>query len=185
MAAITVIFLSQKMQTVDSTSYVPAKVEAQEEPRETNEISPDGLMTLIMKEEKIEGAVKYSFLVRDSETNTTSTIFTKSVFSGEKISIPANTFSPDKKYVFLKESDGIKTSYFVLSIDSSLGAQDPLDISSQFAAKYPDLIVTDMTGWGGINLIVINTNKADGGKGPSFWFDIPSKSFIQLSNRFD
>lgn len=185
-ASAGVIFVSQKMHT-QSSSYVPAAAEAQEEPKMTSEISPDGKFALTMKEEKGEVVIKYTFLVTDSESNIKSQIFTKTVSSDGKMSIPTNTFSPDKKYVLLKEEDMGITTFWVLKTSGEAITEDSqaLDISSLFMAKYTDYVVTDMTGWGGINLVVINTDKIGGGVGPSFWFDVPYKNFIQLSNRFN
>jgi hypothetical protein len=186
-AAIAVIFLSQKMQKSESTSYIPSPAEAEETLQITSVISPEGKMTLSMKSEKVDTGTKYSFSIKESESNIVHEIYARTVLASaeSKFSIPANTFSPDNKYVFLKETNDTKEGYFVLLVDSSLNSQNPIDISIPFATKYPELTVTDVTGWGGINLVVINTNKANGAKGPSFWFDVPSNSFIQLSNRFD
>jgi hypothetical protein len=183
-AAAGVIFMSQKMHT-NSDSYVPIVAEAEEESKETSEISPDGKMTLSMKSEKVETGTRYSFSIKESESNISHEIYTMTAPAESIFTIPANTFSPDNKYVFLKESNGKQANYFVLSVNSSSNSQNSLDISPLFVAKHPDLTVTDMTGWGGINLIVFNTDKVNGGVGPSFWFDVPSKSFIQLSNRFN
>ena len=59
------------------------------------------------------------------------------------------------------------------------------EVFALFSAKYPDLKVTDVTGWASNNLLVINTDKVSGEVGPSFWFELPSQGFIQLSERFN
>lgn len=186
-AAIAVIFLSQKMQKSESAQYTPSLAEAEETPLLSSVISPEGKMTLNMKSERVEAGTKYSFSIKDSATGAENEIFYKTVSGGVTISIPANTFSPDNKYIFLRETNGIADSYFVITTSGEPITEDlqAYDISSPFSVKYPDLTVTEMTGWGGINLIVINTSRANGVKGPSYWFDVPSKSFIQLSSRFD
>jgi hypothetical protein len=87
----------------------------------------------------------------------------------------------------LKETNSAQTSYFVLTTSGAPVTKDAqtLDILSLFTAKYPNYTITDATGWAGPTLVVINTNKSDGGIGPSFWFDAGSQSFIQLSTRFN
>ena len=60
-----------------------------------------------------------------------------------------------------------------------------IEFTKLFESEYPEYIITEVTGWGGINLIVFNTDKVEGGIGPSFWYDVASRSFIRLSNRFE
>jgi hypothetical protein len=122
----------------------------------------------------------YSFSVSGKE------IFVKTVNPSTIISIPYNTWDPNGKYIFLKENNTTGTSFFVLSTStSSLDQNDQTaNITDLFTEKYPDLKIGDVTGWGGVNLVVINSIKGDGGRGPSFWFEMPTHSFIQLSMRF-
>ena len=96
-------------------------------------------------------------------------------------------FSSDDKYLFLKETTGNQITYFVLTASGLPVTKDAqtVDFSSLFTAKYPDYVITDATGWAAPTLVVINTNKTDGKVGPSFWFDVQTKSFIQLSERFN
>lgn len=155
----------------------PKTVNAQE-PKLTTVGSPDGKMSLTMKEDGAD-SVLYTFLLKDEGTGTSKQIFTKTASVGAVLTVPLNTFSPDNKYVFLKESYGGKNSYFV-----PLNGEE-IKFSELFANKYEDYVISDVTGWGGVNLIVINTDKTEGGVGPSFWFDVTSKSFIRLANRFD
>jgi hypothetical protein len=142
--------------------------------------SPDGKLTLTMKKVKNGSGNTYSFSTAGKE------IFSKSVDSSISFSIPENTWSPDKKYVFLKETGNAGSTFFVLSasIDSSSQDEQTANITDLFAKKYPDLRINDVTGWGGINLVVFNSDKSDGSKGSSFWFEAPSHAFIQLSTRF-
>jgi hypothetical protein len=153
-------------------------VEAQT-PELTNVNSPDGKLTLTMKKEKNQNGIVYTFITTDTVSGIQKNIFTKTVSPGDVISIPANTFSPDDKYIFLKEENLGQSDYFAVTPAGTL------DISGSFSLKYPKYKITDVTGWGGMTLIVVNTNKEDGSLGPSFWFDISGKSFIQLSTRFN
>ena len=142
--------------------------------------SPDGTKKLSMKTSKKSGQVTYSFSVSERE------IFTATVDSSTTFSIPLNTFSPDNKYVFLKEVGPSGASFFALSATASPNDQNDQtsNITNLFLAKYPDLKIGDVTGWGGINLIVINSVNSDGSTGPSFWFGMPGHSLTQLSTRF-
>ena len=149
--------------------------------------SPDGKFTLTMQERKGSAEVTYIFQMMDETSHTQKNIFTKSVPTGTSISIPFNTFSSDNKYLFLKEVTGSQTTYFVLTASGLPITKDvqTIDFSTLFTAKYPNYVITDVTGWAGPTLVVINTNKIDGTIGPSIWFDVASKSFIQLSTRFN
>lgn len=146
--------------------------------------SPDGKMSLTMKQNKINGATTYTFLMTDNSNNLQKEIFTKTEANGVTLSIPNNAFSPDNKYVFLKETGGKQMNYFILSSTLSSDSNVPIEVSD-LTANYQDFVITDVTGWGGIDLLIINTDKAGGGVGPSFWFDVKSNSFIRLSTRFN
>lgn len=143
--------------------------------------SPDAKVTLTMREKKVDGGKEWVFSVNGKE------IFTKTLPSGSSFSIPYNTFSPDNKYIFLKETTPEKVSYLVLAANGVPVAKDTqtFEIVALFTEKHPEYKITDVTGWGGSTLVVINTDKAEGGVGPSFWFDVASRSFIQLTNRFN
>jgi hypothetical protein len=81
----------------------------------------------------------------------------------------------------------VQASYFVLSTTVSPNSLNtPIaEITELFIAKFPDYKITDVTGWGGVNLIIFNTEKASGGTGPSFWFEVPGGGFIRLSTKFN
>lgn len=135
--------------------------------------SPDGKLTLLMKKTKVDGGINYSFSILGKE------IFAKTVDTTVSFSIPPNSWSPDNKYVFLKETGTSGTSYFVLSASGDPSSQNDqtANITDLFAKKYPDLKIKDVTGWGGINLVIVNSDS-------SFWFEMPTHSFIQLSTHF-
>ncbi len=141
--------------------------------------SPDGKMSLIMRKEKGNDTVTYKFTLKDEASGAQKEIFAKTEAAGATLSIPDNTFSSDNKYVFLKETGPSGVVYLVLTETQNF------DVSSLFTAKYQNYVIADATGWAGPTLLVINTNKVDGGTGPSFWFDVASHSFIQLSTRFN
>jgi len=149
--------------------------------------SSDGNWKITMKEAKTKENTTYTFSVINEADSTSTDIFTQTVPTGTTMSIPDNTFSPDDKYLFLRETGAAGNQYLVLTLSGENITKDAqtLEISSLFAAKYQNYKITDVTGWGGMNLIVFNTDKVTGGQGPSFWFEVPSKAIIQLSNRFN
>ncbi|HJY98884.1 MAG TPA: hypothetical protein VJ227_04170 [Patescibacteria group bacterium] len=142
--------------------------------------SPDGKATLVMRERKEEGGTTYTFTVSSEKDPSYKEIFTKTLAEGG-ITIPFNTFSPDDKYILLKENLPGGTRYFVVALANG----QIFEASDLFAEKFgSDYVVSDATGWGGLNLVVINTQKVGGGSGPSFWFEVPSQAFIRLSHSF-
>lgn len=157
-------------------------------PQMVDVVSPDGKKTLTMKQEKKDDATIYTFSIFTLADNSKKIVFTKTLPIETVIAIHHNTFSPDNKYVLLEERTGENITYFVLPLFSSSDSQDmvsPPKITDLFYAKYPDFKITDVTGWGGVGLVVVNTDEATGGIGPSFWFDVSNASFIKLSTRFN
>lgn len=152
----------------------------------TTVTSPDGKWAVTMKEEKGKETVSYRFFVTGPDVSNKE-LFAKALPVGSSMSIPANTFSPDDKYLFLKETGLGETSYLVFKTSGDVMSADEqnVDFAPLFTAKHENYKITEATGWGGMNLIVFNTDKASGGVGPSFWYEVPSGAFIQLSNRFN
>jgi len=161
------------------THLEPIKVaNAQALTNDTEIGSPDGKWALKERREKTNDSTIYTYITVNLTSGAQKEILKKTVPEGTTITVPLNTFSPDDKYMFLKEEgpDGIK--YLVFP-----GAD--VEVSSLFAAKYPEYVITDVTGWGGYSLLVVNTDKKEGGVGPSFWFEAGSHAFTKLSTRFN
>lgn len=129
--------------------------------------SPDGKAKLTMKKIASNNLVNYTF-------NTDKSIFTKTLASSNTLSIPFNTWSPDNKYVFLKENLGKEINYYVLSA----AGKELTNISSLFRQKYPDYKLVEITGWAAPSLLILNT------LGPSLWFDVTNQAFTLLSIKF-
>lgn len=124
----------------------------------------------------------YSFFVSDSSGNNEKLIFTKTVQIPGTMSIPANSWSPDNNYVFIQESDNGITDFLVFKASGELfyNNEQFLDIISLFAIKKSNYYITDVTGWDSPILIHVKTAIDQSTKGPAFWFDVTSRSFIQL-----
>ncbi|HJY98359.1 MAG TPA: hypothetical protein VJ227_01445 [Patescibacteria group bacterium] len=154
-------------------------------PKSTTITAPNGKMSLTVREEKTENGTIQTFSVTEKEGDAKE-IYRETVSQGVTISVPYNTFSPDNTYIFLKRS-GAGMSYFVLKTDGSLFADGSktIDFVKLFNEKYPETPAADITGWGGMTLVVINTHNPDGTVDHSFWYDASSNSFIALSTRFN
>lgn len=159
-----------------------------EKPSNIDTISPDGKYTLTMQSLKTpDGDISQAFSVSTDADLAPQNLYSKVSNPDSIISIPFNTFSPDNKFIFLKFADSGKTKHVVLRTDGAEIAKgsQTVEIESKFYEEYPDFVITDITGWGGVNLIVVNTNYNEGKIGPSWWFDLSNKSFIKLSTRFN
>lgn len=148
--------------------------------------SPDSSKSLILKKQAIsQKTTRYSFSILTKSTNSDQFLFMRDVVPGQSYVLPANAWSPDNSYVFIKETTPHITNYYVLSVnDNSLAmGENKVNIQELFIQKYPNYIITDVTGWAAPNLIIVNTT-TNTGAFLSFWFDIPSKSFIPLATQF-
>lgn len=88
-------------------------------------------------------------------------------FSGENLSLPQNAWSPDDAYVFLKQND----TFLVFKTSGEQIA----NVNELFNKKLSDRVLEDATGWDGVGLMHIQSDKY------SYWFDVASKSFLQLA----
>lgn len=166
------------------------KTPTPEPPKEkvTDFLSPDGAFTLTV-ENLIDtsGSVHQTFFVTSTEEGEKTVIYETESNIGDLITVPENTFSPTNKYVFLTYQESGKSRYIVLQTDGEdiKKNSETVDFTTLFEAKYPNFVITDVTGWGGYGLIVVNTDTPKGKTGPSWWFDVAGSSFIRLSTRFN
>lgn len=152
-------------------------------PVESSDVSSsDGKMKLLMEVQRHgNGSATYSFFVANSSGEEKRPLFTTTTTMGA-LSLPHNSWSPDKKLVFIRE-DGSEEFTFLVFKASGEPFQNSqyLDVSEFFAKKLPKYVLRDATGWASETLLIITTMTADRSKpGPSFWFDIPSRTFLQL-----
>jgi len=148
--------------------------------------SPDGTRTLTMKKEQTSETTVHSINVSDAG-NVGQTIFNKELQDTQSLSIPYNTWSPDNKYFFLKESTPSVANYYVFSASGTPLSENVqyANIQDLFSQKFPDYQITDVTGWADPVLIIVNTTSNKTGQNASFWFDVTSLSFIQLGTFFN
>lgn len=151
--------------------------------------SSDGKMKLTLEIKKnTDSSTMYSVFASSTSTSEKpdKLSFLKIITSFEKITIPQNSWSPDNKYFFFKKDNSDTFSMLLFKADGSLfpNNQQSIDITSLFSQKITDYILTDITGWDSETLLHVFTSSNDRKeKGPSFWFDITTNSFIQLASR--
>lgn len=166
----------------------PVKAEPVPTPEDATQevVSPDGKWSAILTKKSGLTNSTYTLAIKDLEKSSKKEIYRTTLLDGDNLELPPNTFSPTDKYVFLKKK-GDKTEYIVMkaSGEDLVKDQQTIEISSLFYKKYEDYVITDVTGWGGYTLLVVNTDKKEGGTGPSFWLDMSGFSFIRLSTRFN
>lgn len=142
--------------------------------------SADGSMKIVMKKTSVGGdRISYSFFISEISGNSEKLIFTKALSLGSAMSIPQNTWSPDNKYLFLKENDGAFSSFFVFKADGQNFSDGSayINITDLYIKRGITYSLKDVTGWDSDTLLHVLTS------GPSFWFEVPSSSFIQLATK--
>lgn len=154
--------------------------------KETEVVSQDGKQTLTMKETTKDGLTSYAFFLSNDKEKQKQVLYSTDFLNGVSYELPFNSFSPEGKFLFIKSKDGEGDRYLVFSTKiSPEKLQDPVEVGSVFSAKYSDVVITDVTGWGGLGLLVINADSHDGKTGPSFWYEAATGRFIRLSTRFN
>lgn len=148
--------------------------------------SGDGTAQLIMrKASQKDGSISYSFFVANGSGKIERTLFTKNISSPVTMMIPANTWSPDNKYVFLRENNSNSFSIFVFKAtgETFSGGEKYLNLTSLFDQRNLPYTVADVTGWDSDTLLHVHTTaKEKNSRGPSYWFDVTDRAFLQLAN---
>jgi len=149
--------------------------------------SPDGTKTLTMTKRQTNDLVSYFFYTANKSDAIEKPIFNKTESLAQSLSIPFNTWSPDNVYFFLKEVTPSVNNYYVFYVSGDLFPNNAqyINVQELFTQKLPDFTTVDITGWAAPNLLLVNTKTKQENRDVSFWFDITSQSFIQLSNYFD
>lgn len=149
--------------------------------------APNGKMTLTVNNNRKEDITTQTFSITTEKEKTPLEVYSEESPADKPIQVPFNTFSPDNKYIYLKFESSGKPEYKVLRTDGKniKGEEKTVEITDLFYKKFQDFTITDITGWAGNGLIVVNTDLLDGKTGPSFWFDLYNFSFIRLSTRFN
>ncbi len=150
--------------------------------------SSDGVEKITMKTTaNYNLSTTYAFTLTNTTTNIDTPLFTQTISGVSSMSIPFNVFSSDNSYFFLKETIGNAVHFLVFRTNGEIfpTGEKYLDMLPLFAAYTSTYAIADATGWASPDLLVMNTTKQDGSQGPSFWFEVSSKSFIPLATLFE
>lgn len=188
LVAIAIILLvvfqldNSKKQTMRTSAAPPIEVTPIEVMTSDVMDSPDGSKTL-----SVEKKGKFQTISVQSKTDGLKTeIYKEETVGPDKLEIPFNSWSPDNVYFFLMDKGPTVNNYFVFQSSGGLFSNNLpyVSMSELFNKNTPDYLIEEVTGWGGINLIIINAKNIIDSRKVSFWFDVPSQSFIQLGTYF-
>jgi len=149
--------------------------------------SPDGTKKLTMTVTANKDASKtYAFTTSDAANTSQKSIYTTTLPNAENMGIPFNTWSPDNNYVFLQQNAATSSGAIVMKANGEplTEGQPYFEVVALFNAHDTGDTYQETTGWASETLLIINTTRPDGTKGPSYWLEIPSKAIIQLSTQF-
>lgn len=148
------------------------------------QISPDGTKNVVLKTTRNkDGTSTYAVLSANGSGEKGELIYSETLPAPQNISVPFNTWSPDDKYFFIKKNND---TVFVFSASGEPFADEKpyLDLTDLLKKRVTGNNYADATGWASETLIIVNTTKDDSTKGPSYWFEVPSKAIIQLATDF-
>lgn len=171
---------NSKLSSVGSTASL-SQTAAQEKETERKVTSSDGLKTLTMKITTNDNQNTYAFYVSgQTEPFYTQTFATNSYSMG----LSDNAWSPGERYIFLERNGGGEKTDLVFKADGTVFASGRkyLDAGQLFKDRVTDYTFAGSTGWADSSLLIVETTKADGSPGPSFWMELPGGNYIQLSS---
>ena len=147
--------------------------------------SPEGSKTLEVERVESTGLPLHSIFVTSKSDGVSHKIITTDT-TYHNLTIPFNSWSPDTVYFFLKEINTNEGDFLVFQSSGEPFSDEALSLSVQqlFKEKVDDYTIEDVTGWADPTLLVVNTKAIDGDDKVSFWFDVPSQTFIQLGTYF-
>ena len=167
----------------NQTKQEPGNTAVAAEPEKTLEVhSGDGKAKLLGTNKRLADATtNYVFRVVNEEDSPRK-LFSKTLSLGGTIEVPANSWSPDNKQLFVQENNNGVTNYLVYKADGSKykNGDDHLDVSAFWEKSKYKYTIKTATGWAGNDLLELLTTKEDGTAGPSFWFVTSSRNFLQL-----
>lgn len=166
-------------QTIISKAAAPSSIITPIQIKETSIMdSPDGTKTLTLNSN--------SLFVSSTSDGVKKEIFKSDSNDLHNFEIPYNSWSPDNVYIFLKDKVTTPSNYLVFQSSGNLFANNLqyLNIQDLFQKKIQNYSIEDVTGWADPNLVIVNAKQNETGSKVSFWFDVPSQSFIKLNTYF-
>lgn len=148
--------------------------------------SSDGKFNLTMQKKVVNGQITYSFFSAELNDTTKNSIYSIITDKKSELKIPLNSFAPDNNYLYLEKKTLGVNDYLLFKSngDTFSDGLKYLNIAELFHKRYPDLIFSEVTGWAAPNLLIVNTKTLENKLGGSFWFELPTQNFIQLSTKF-
>lgn len=148
------------------------------------QISPDGTKKIIMKKtQNTDKTDTYVFTSTDGAGLGEKQLYTAKVENSETFDIPFNAWSPDNKYVFIIKNNN-NALVFKATGEPVANSQPYFDVAQTFLEKGKKDTISEVTGWASETLLIVNTQTPENTKGPSYWFEVPSRAIIQLSSEF-
>jgi len=179
------IFNYQKKEISQPKNNLSQPQELINQPQKSEVHSSDGIMTLIMQiKQQNDQSQIYSFFVANitGKDKNERLLFTKTIGPKGEMFILLNSWSPDNKHLYLKEkSENGQLNFLVLkaSGESFTNGKQYLDIGAILKQKKTESFLYDITGWvSPIFLNVITTDENATKKGPSYWFNVNSGTFL-------
>lgn len=155
-------------------------------PTTFSQISPDGKKKVSMiVTQHSSTSTSYAFTISDGNGSNSQPLYSINLPTGEYMSIPFNTFSPDDKYLFLEHITKDGTEAFAFRTDGTpLGQDSQYDNVTQiFNAHQTGNTYTTTTGWASGTLLIVDT-KTPNNTIQSYWVELPSKAVIPLATQF-
>ncbi|HKC14877.1 MAG TPA: hypothetical protein VKC89_02870 [Patescibacteria group bacterium] len=152
-----------------------------------SQVSPDGTATLkITATTNKDTTVTYEVIASGTVDKSQRSIYSITLPAADSLSIPFNAWSPDNKRVFILKNRAGGNEAIVINASGLplVEGEQYLNVATLFAAKKTEYTYQETTGWASETLLIVNTTRQDGSKGPSYWVEIPSKAVIQLSTAF-
>jgi hypothetical protein len=181
--ALIIIFNRQQGVFMGESIVVPSVTPTQSPPAVVEASSIEGKMKLIMRTiPKEDGLFSYTFFVFDGERE--YSIFTKDAKKNAFV-VPSNSWSPDGSFVFIIDTSSLHEQVLVFNASGETFGEEEkyLNVTELFTSSNQQQIFDTATGWDSRGLLHLRTQNPDGTKGPSYWFDVDSRTFIQLAAR--
>ena len=148
--------------------------------------SPQGGTHLTLESQRVNDGILYSVYVSSRSGELGNKIYQGKETKANTLTIPFNAWSTDMDYVFLESRFSSITDYLIFQASGAIFSDGSpyLSVQQLFKAKVPNYSIEDVTGWAGSTSLIVNTKAVEGEQRVSFWFEVPSQSFIQLGTYF-
>ncbi len=140
--------------------------------------SPEGSKTLTLEGDTLS--------VSSKEISEKQVLYKKTADTNTYLEIPFNTWSPDTKYLFIREKNSRAVTYLLFKSSGGPFADEKafISITDEFQKKVDGYTLEEITGWADPTLLVVNVIDEATQNKRSFWFNVENKAFIPLSTYF-